>query len=536
MDLAVDVRIEGRLAFVTPVGEIDVYTAPKLREVLITLFNKAAPKICVIDMTRVEYLDSTGMGVLVGGLKRAWARGSEVALIRPSERVMKQFRITGLSRVFPMYGSADEVRADRRWVNWERSADALLDEEAAVIGFPIWIYVPDRDLVRAVLTALEHLIPAFELEIVYSSRLGLRYGRELGARRRSGSLPDSASATEQSALLRAALEGTANGLTQWQEVAATSLVKLLRGGSQAVVQVGSLMIVKFRGHLEVRNLTQPELRHWYDRQDLKMNPEAAMATLRTPPTPAEMRAARLTAETMEIIERGWYVNGDGEQVELGEKTDQVVVREEGTVRKSWRRTKAVTRVEVVEETTLQAAARLGDGVLVLNFAAPGPLGNGFTGGEHAQETSLVRATTLHLSLRAASAFYAVQDAKVAPLYRHHVAYSPVVRVFRDDDGALLAEPYTVSVLSAVAPGAGPPRKENLHETLVERIWHLLAVAQEYRHRTLVLGAWGCGGAGNDPAVIAEAFRARLEGAPFERVVFAVVGEPALSAFRRVFRG
>lgn len=546
VDLTVDVRIEGRMAFVTPAGEIDVYTAPKLREVLIGLFANTSPKICVVDMERVEYLDSTGMGVLVGGLKRAWTNGSDVVLIlKVNERIMKQFRISGLTKVFPMYGSADEVRADKRWVTWERSTDAVLDEDDVVIGFPLWIYVNDWELAKPVTTALDRVVEAFDLEIVYSSRQGARSGREVGARRRNGTLPGSASATEQSAPLRAALEGVDGGLTRVQLVAADGLMACLRRASAAVVQVGSLMIVKFDGHLEVRNLTQPELRHWFEHEDLKMSAASAMATLCTPPTAAEMRAARSersrAAETIEIIGRGWYVNDAGTRVSLGAGLDSVTVRTPDESRKGRKPKEArpPVKIEVIEASTLRAAARVGGGPLVLNFAAPAPLGGGFTSGDSAQETSLMRASTLHLSLRAARDFYASQNASASPLYNHDVAYSPVVRVFRDDTGAVLARPYKMSVLSAVAPvarGAGPLLRERLPQTIDDRIKHILAVAEAHGHRTLVLGAWGCGGAGNDPALVAEAFRKHLANHSFDRVVFAVVGEPALSVFRTVFRG
>ena len=61
-------------------GEIDVYTAPRLRELLIELVNKKNYQL-VVNMEKVEFLDSTGLGVLVGGLKRVRAHDGSLDLV-----------------------------------------------------------------------------------------------------------------------------------------------------------------------------------------------------------------------------------------------------------------------------------------------------------------------------------------------------------------------------------------------------------------------------------------------------------------------
>ena len=83
-------------------GEIDVYTAPQLRERLISLVDGGARHV-VVDLGRVEFLDSTGLGVLVGALKRLRGAGGELFLVCGQERLLKIFRITGLDRVFTLY-------------------------------------------------------------------------------------------------------------------------------------------------------------------------------------------------------------------------------------------------------------------------------------------------------------------------------------------------------------------------------------------------------------------------------------------------
>lgn len=80
-------------------GEIDVYTAPKLRQRLVQLVEDGARHL-VVDLSGVEFLDSTGLGVLVGGLKRMRALSGSFALVCDQERILKIFRITGLDRIF----------------------------------------------------------------------------------------------------------------------------------------------------------------------------------------------------------------------------------------------------------------------------------------------------------------------------------------------------------------------------------------------------------------------------------------------------
>jgi anti-sigma B factor antagonist len=85
-------------------GEIDVYTAPRLRELLIDLVN----------MEKVEFLDSTGLGVLVGGLKRVRAHDGSLDLVCTQERILKIFRITGLTKVFGIHETVDEAIAAKK--------------------------------------------------------------------------------------------------------------------------------------------------------------------------------------------------------------------------------------------------------------------------------------------------------------------------------------------------------------------------------------------------------------------------------------
>jgi anti-sigma B factor antagonist len=94
-------------------GEIDVYTAPRLRELLIELVNTGFYQL-VVNMEKVEFLDSTGLGVLVGGLKRVRAHDGSLDLVCTQERILKIFRITGLTKVFGIYDTVDEAIKARK--------------------------------------------------------------------------------------------------------------------------------------------------------------------------------------------------------------------------------------------------------------------------------------------------------------------------------------------------------------------------------------------------------------------------------------
>ena len=94
-------------------GEIDVYTAPRLRETLISLVDQGNYHL-IVDMEGVDFLDSTGLGVLVGGLKRVRAHEGSLRLVCNQERILKIFRITGLTKVFGIHESVDQAIAARK--------------------------------------------------------------------------------------------------------------------------------------------------------------------------------------------------------------------------------------------------------------------------------------------------------------------------------------------------------------------------------------------------------------------------------------
>ena len=91
-------------------GEIDIYTAPRLRELLIDLVSQGSYQL-VVSLDEVGFLDSAGLGVLVGGLKRVRQHDGSLHLVCAQDRVLKVFRITGLTKVFAIHDSVEEALA-----------------------------------------------------------------------------------------------------------------------------------------------------------------------------------------------------------------------------------------------------------------------------------------------------------------------------------------------------------------------------------------------------------------------------------------
>ena len=106
MDLGLDVSERDTSTVLAVRGEVDVYTAPRLREKLVELVAQGKYRI-VVDLEGVDFLDSTGLGVLVGGLKRVRTHQGDMALVCTQQRILKVFEITGLTRVFHIHDSLE---------------------------------------------------------------------------------------------------------------------------------------------------------------------------------------------------------------------------------------------------------------------------------------------------------------------------------------------------------------------------------------------------------------------------------------------
>ena len=91
-------------------GEVDLYTAPEFKERLVQVIEDGKKRL-VVDLSKATFIDSTTLGVLVGGVKRLRPTGGSLSLVCTDQNISKIFEITGLDRVFPIYKSRDEALA-----------------------------------------------------------------------------------------------------------------------------------------------------------------------------------------------------------------------------------------------------------------------------------------------------------------------------------------------------------------------------------------------------------------------------------------
>ncbi len=117
MQLSVSRHEPGGIPLATVTGEVDVYSAPSLRDSLADLLGDGSN--VVVDLTDVGFLDSTGLGALVAARKIAGDNGAHLPLVCTRERILKLFTITGLDGVFTIYPSV------------EAAVTALVDETSS---------------------------------------------------------------------------------------------------------------------------------------------------------------------------------------------------------------------------------------------------------------------------------------------------------------------------------------------------------------------------------------------------------------------
>jgi anti-sigma B factor antagonist len=111
MDLGLEADVRNGYSIVAVTGEVDVATVPRLREHLHGLAAQGKNRI-VVDLDGVEFLDSTGLGVLVGALKRVRASDDgDLRLVCTQPRIRKVFEVTGLTKVFSLFDSVDDAVA-----------------------------------------------------------------------------------------------------------------------------------------------------------------------------------------------------------------------------------------------------------------------------------------------------------------------------------------------------------------------------------------------------------------------------------------
>ena len=92
----------------TVTGEVDIASSPELDTAIIAAIESGATSV-VVDLTDVSFMDSSGLGVIVRGLKRCREADKDLDLVITNERVLKVFGITGLDQVIPIHDSIEDI-------------------------------------------------------------------------------------------------------------------------------------------------------------------------------------------------------------------------------------------------------------------------------------------------------------------------------------------------------------------------------------------------------------------------------------------
>ena len=89
-------------------GEVDLYTAPEFKQQLLDVIGDGGKEV-IVDFTNTTFIDSTTLGVLVGGVKRLRSSDGQLSLVCNDRNITKIFEITGLDRVFTIYPTRVEA-------------------------------------------------------------------------------------------------------------------------------------------------------------------------------------------------------------------------------------------------------------------------------------------------------------------------------------------------------------------------------------------------------------------------------------------
>jgi anti-sigma B factor antagonist len=109
MQLSVDVQTDGETIF-RPIGRIDLGSSPEIKQRFVEAVAQGRARL-IVDLGDVSFIDSSGLGALISGLKAARAAGGYLRIVRPNDQARMILELTTLHRVLPAYGSVEEAVA-----------------------------------------------------------------------------------------------------------------------------------------------------------------------------------------------------------------------------------------------------------------------------------------------------------------------------------------------------------------------------------------------------------------------------------------
>ena len=252
---------------------------------------------------------------------------------------------------------------------------------------------------------------------------------------------------------------------------------------------------------------------------------------------------QIAEDTLKILEQGYFISPKGNKIEIddlqtkainGTKVYTPTASDEITNASNYPTLPNLTKIKVTHQTTLDAVKDLivegNKDVICLNFASARNPGGGFLGGSQAQEESIARSTGLYNCQLTASEYYEINRATKSCIYTDYMIYSPFVPIIKNEEGINLETKIYCGIITAPAVNTGivkrkePELVKNIEAIMKRRIRKVLSIAILNNHRSIVLGAWGCGVFQNDPVDIAAYFKEILSTDfknKFEKITFAI---------------
>jgi anti-sigma B factor antagonist len=295
------------IAVIEAGGELDVYTSPRLRELVIDLISSGHVWL-IIDLSRIEYQDSTGLGVMVGALKRTLAHEGALCLIVSTDRIMRQFRITGFTIIFRILDNLDAAiemfYAEPFKAKMLPGAFRSYGAQQGVDWFPGRVYISSQDAAAEVEDAWVAVLDAFGFEAKTYNYLTRRdpWYRQFMIRPKDAE--GTLAGAEALALMQRAMEHQLHTkerapIDGTQDLAVASLAVALAKTSNAIIQSGPGLLVKVRDTVTVGNPAPLELARWERIPGFFCDPEGILRELQRPP------AAGMALTQTQPTDRSW---------------------------------------------------------------------------------------------------------------------------------------------------------------------------------------------------------------------------------------
>ena len=265
---------------------------------------------------------------------------------------------------------------------------------------------------------------------------------------------------------------------------------------------------------------------------------------------------QIAQETLKIQQQGFYTTASN-RVDIStaqrhsEDASRLITPEEGeALLQAQAPPYNYERVvcEISNISTVEAvinSVRNGKKTAALNFASAKNPGGGFLNGAMAQEEALAISSGLYNTLLKHPQMYEANRKCGTMMYTDHAIYSPDVVFFRDASLKLLAAPVAASILTLPAVnmkqvGLKGENVTKAQQIMKRRMRLALEIFAQEEVQTLILGAYGCGVFGNNPHDIAAWWKSLLieemYGHAFEKVLFAILGDPVTDRNIRAFEG